>query len=176
MNAARQNKKIDRTIKDTLARQKFLTPYWLTMDQEFVGTGFDQPGVQLTAAQPVQDVFFLNRLNNTLLMTILMGDFFTTQAGGETTEGFAIEIFDPQGERPLQTQPVTLNCGIGTASLPFFLPVPLQVGCNESIRVRITNLLTGAGTTTIFLTFFGVAVWNKHGVYKNYMATGEEST
>lgn len=175
-NKARNDARLEKQIQATMQRQKQITPYWMSMDQFFVSAGIKTPGVQLTAAQPQQDVFFTNKNNLTFFPTVIMADFVTTQAGGETVEGFTGELFDITSGAPLQTQPVSFNCGFGTGQLPFFLPVPLQIGNKDSLRIRLTNLLTGAGTTTIFVTLFGLAVWNPDGVYINYGASGEEST
>lgn len=175
-NKARLSKGVNFQIQETYSKQKQITPYWFTCDQSIAGFNFPVMGVNLTAAIPVGDIFFTNRQNATLILTSLMADFTTTQAGGETTEGFAFELFDVLTGAALQSAPISFNCGAGSGQLPYRLPMPIFVGCRDSIRMRVTNLCTGAGNTKVMPTFYGVAVWNPDGVYQNYGASGDEST
>lgn len=177
-NKARLSRAVNFQIQETYQKQKQITPYWLTCDQSIATFAKNPglPGINVTAAIPVGDIFFTNKQNATLILTTLMADFVTTQAAGETVEGFSFEVFDTLTGAPLQSSPVSFNCGMGSGQLPYRLPMPIFVGCRDSIRIRFTNLLTGAGNTRILPTFYGVAVWNPDNVYQNYGASGDEST
>ncbi len=127
-------------------RKLFCHPYWLTLDKKTtIGAG--GTGTQ-----------FMTSWNDTILVLFNMyGHCITTGVAGDTQEIMAYEMFDQKTRRAYQTQPWTLNLGLGTAISPFVLPAPIIIDQQGVLEIKFTNLVTDQ-PTDVFVTLMGVAV------------------
>jgi len=126
-------------------RKVHLYPYWMTTDN----------AVTVAASSTVK-AFLSNTTDIEVAFFQLMGRGLSTGAAGDTTEMFTVKIIDPQTEDPLQSEPISLNNGFGTANFPYPLPAPILMPPNTQLELEITNLITDQ-STEVYLTFAGVA-------------------
>lgn len=144
--SAMLNEKVTAHIKSSRHRKLFLQPYWLGPEFNIV-----------IPAGGEFNAFFRNSrdLYNTLFKIMA----YAIVAGGGTgdlQEIFSYQLFDAVTNRPMMNQPVTLNCGAGTAGFPYELPNPICMDPNTQLGVRFFNLITDR-TVEVFFTFAGVA-------------------
>jgi hypothetical protein len=141
------NRQVSAHINAGRPRKRFLQPYWLGPQQPIV-----------IPANGQVDAFYLNTRD--VFTTLFRRMAFAITAGGappsDTQEMFSFQIFDAVTNRPLSNQPVTMNCGAGTAQFPFEMATPICMDPNTLLRIHFFNLITDA-VTEVFFTFGGVA-------------------
>jgi hypothetical protein len=130
------------------ARKSILQPYWLTSNE----------AINIPVGG-VKNCFFNNTRSAYFIWFDTVATFIVNGggAGGDTVEGFTVELFDAKTQRPLQNQPIARSCFAGSAGLPFHNPTALMMEPDTQIQMRITNLVTGGGTSIdVFITLVGV--------------------
>lgn len=146
--SAMLNDKVSAHIKHSRHKKLYLQPYWLGPQFNIV----IPPGGQF-------DAFYRNTRD--IYSTYFRVMAFAIVAGGGTgdlQEIFSFQTFDAVTNRPLMNQPVTLNCGCGTAGFPYELPNPICMDPNTQVGVRFFNLITDR-TVEVFFTLAGVAAY-----------------
>ena len=156
-------------IGEMRRRKMFLSPFWLTSDDQITVNPLGQGSVG-----PQTDAFFTvtNDMYGILFGAIctVIAPFGTT---GLTGECFVAEFFDAKTERPLQNQPIARSCcsggdvlpggaalvGVrGTAGYPFIFPTGWIIEPNTKIHMKFSSLLAN-NPLEIFWTFIGVSAY-----------------
>lgn len=125
-----------------------LMPFWLTTD---AAVSIAASSNAIAFATTTQDQWFM--------ITGAMASAITTGVAGDTQEYFTAKLFDPRTDRPLQNQPVSMNCGFGTASFPYVFPTPWLIEPQSQIKIELSNLITDQATE-VFITFCGVSMYS----------------
>lgn len=151
IEASENYPEVDKLMKSFVARETFLSPYWLTLETS--------PGTTKTTIPAGGNInqFLRNTGSNWLFLFFAYGHGISTGAAGETTEMFSFELFDKETDTPLQRMPATLNTGLGTAQNPYRFPTPIIMKPRSQLRVNFTNLITDQATD-VFMTLGGVAL------------------
>jgi hypothetical protein len=136
-------------LADKRKEMSYLYPYWLTHENT----------VTLTASG-LSDIWFQNTSDQWLLIGKIMATSISSgAAGNEHDEAFTFDLWDPKSERLLMNQPVTMNCGTGTAQFPYHLDPPLLIEPNTRMHMRLTSLITNV-SQEVFITLGGVGCYS----------------
>jgi hypothetical protein len=135
---------------------KAVVPYWLALDTVISGTTV--AGVTLTAGGTTESRFVAPS-DVELILTCSFATAISAGIAGDTQEMFEVEMFDARTDRPLQSQPVTLNTGFGTPSFPHYFTFPIIIPPDHMVRAKFKNLITDA-PTDVMITLHGVANYN----------------
>jgi len=145
---------VSKYIEENRDKKRFLTPYWLTLDQNMT---LPAGGTVTGFFTVTRDIFFLGMQ--------LMGHAIFSAAPpapvGNAQEVFEFQLFDAKTDRPLVNsgQFVTWNTGFGNANFPFPLPEAWLMEPNTMARIVVRNLLTNK-PVDVFLTIAGVACYS----------------
>lgn len=141
-------------IKEMRVRARQLYPYWLTTD---IPISVPANGSVTTFMTVDQSIWFLGL---TRMCEVVLNAGSPPTWAGDKQECVTFQLFDGQTERPLQNQPVPLNCFAGTAEFPYMMPTGFLLPPNSKIKLQVNSLLVDGGPTTVYFTIHGVGCYN----------------
>lgn len=150
--------KLKADVDALFARRRKVSPVWMPLYTDAGSTALNVPGINLASSGIGYSQFItFNNSPAQVMITRIMGSAITAGAAGDTTELFSLDLYDGRTYRKLNTQPITLNTGCGTAGFPFILPTPIVIDSNQVVKATLTNLVTD-GATDVMISLQGVSV------------------
>jgi hypothetical protein len=151
--------KVKDYVGKALKHYRQITPYWFTCDSSVDNTNGQVAGFTIPAGGTV-DIFFTSSADVELILTCAYATSIPAAgAVGDTVERFQAQFWDARTDRPMQTQPFTLNTGFGSPAFPHYFSIPIIVPPDYKLRARFKSLITNV-SQDVFVTLHGVANYN----------------
>jgi hypothetical protein len=129
---------IQAVIKKWINRRKYVTPYWLTLDEQNVDV-----------AANATNQFYMKIGND--------GHFEGFKVASVSTGTFNWELQEPKTQQTIMNGQVTSATGTGTANFPALWPTAYLIPAGYRLRLQITD--TSGAPNRIFFTISGRKIY-----------------